>query len=267
MKRVGLVVAYDGTNYCGWQTQPNGVTIQGILNETLSELLGEEIETIGASRTDAGVHALGNVAVFDTDTRIPGEKISYAVTILPFIFLLAALGNSKEALLFGAAIIVLLVWYMDEITKDKLTNRRDEILRDFPQVLSKLTLLVNSGMVLRDAWKNVAEKGNGILYEEMLQTCEEMKQGVAEIDAYQNFAERCEVKEIKRFTSSIIQNMVKGNAELTKFLREMSDEMWNEKKNMVKRKGEIANSKLLVPIMLIFIGILIVIMVPMFTSM
>ena len=101
----------------------------------------------------------------------------------------------------------------------------------------------------------------------MLQTCEEMKQGVAEIDAYQNFAERCEVKEIKRFTSSIIQNMVKGNAELTKFLREMSDEMWNEKKNMVKRKGEIANSKLLVPIMLIFIGILIVIMVPMFTSM
>lgn len=79
MKRVGLVVAYDGTNYCGWQVQPNGVTVQGILNEKLSELLGEEIETIGASRTDAGVHALGNVAVFDTNTRIPGDKISYAL--------------------------------------------------------------------------------------------------------------------------------------------------------------------------------------------
>ena len=79
MKRIGLVVAYDGTNYSGWQIQPNGVTIQGILNETLSDLLGEEIETIGASRTDAGVHALGNVAVFDTNTRIPGEKISYAL--------------------------------------------------------------------------------------------------------------------------------------------------------------------------------------------
>ena len=79
MKRIGLVVAYDGTNYCGWQTQPNGITVQGILNDTLSELLGEKIETIGASRTDAGVHAMGNVAVFDTDTRIPGEKISYAL--------------------------------------------------------------------------------------------------------------------------------------------------------------------------------------------
>ena len=79
MKRVGLVVAYDGTNYSGWQVQPNGVTIQGVLNDTLTNLLGEKIEIIGASRTDAGVHALGNVAVFDTETRIPGEKISYAL--------------------------------------------------------------------------------------------------------------------------------------------------------------------------------------------
>ena len=79
MKRIGLVVAYDGTNYCGWQTQPNGITVQGVLNDTFSELLGDKIETIGASRTDAGVHALGNVAVFDTNTRIPGEKISYAL--------------------------------------------------------------------------------------------------------------------------------------------------------------------------------------------
>lgn len=79
MKRVGLVVAYDGTNYSGWQIQQNGITVQGVLNDTLSELLGEKIEIIGASRTDAGVHALGNVAVFDTNTRIPGEKISYAL--------------------------------------------------------------------------------------------------------------------------------------------------------------------------------------------
>ena len=79
MKRIGLVVAYDGTNYCGWQTQPNGITVQGVLNETLSELLGEKIETIGASRTDAGVHAMGNVAVFDTEARMAADKFSYAL--------------------------------------------------------------------------------------------------------------------------------------------------------------------------------------------
>lgn len=79
MKRVKLVVAYDGTAYHGWQVQPNGRTIEGELNRALSELLQEEIQVIGASRTDSGVHALCNVAVFDTQARIPAEKICYAV--------------------------------------------------------------------------------------------------------------------------------------------------------------------------------------------
>lgn len=79
MKRVRLIVAYDGTNYCGWQIQINGITIEEVLNKALKDLLGEEITVIGASRTDSGVHAMGNVAVFDTNTRIPAEKISFAL--------------------------------------------------------------------------------------------------------------------------------------------------------------------------------------------
>ena len=79
MKRILLRVAYDGTNYCGWQVQKNGETIEGVLNRELSILFREEIQVIGASRTDSGVHALGNVAVFDTNARMPGEKVSYAL--------------------------------------------------------------------------------------------------------------------------------------------------------------------------------------------
>lgn len=79
MKRVMLVVAYDGTDYHGWQLQPGAPTIEGELNRALHELLGEEIQVIGASRTDSGVHALCNAAVFDTDTKIPPEKLSYAL--------------------------------------------------------------------------------------------------------------------------------------------------------------------------------------------
>lgn len=79
MKRIKLIIAYDGTNYCGWQVQPNAITVEGIINKHLSELLNEDISVIGASRTDSGVHSLGNVAVFDTDTRIPGEKIALAL--------------------------------------------------------------------------------------------------------------------------------------------------------------------------------------------
>lgn len=79
MKRIKLTVAYDGTNYCGWQIQPNGITIEEVLNKTLSKMMGEEILVIGASRTDSGVHAMGNVAVFDTETTIPPEKIAIAL--------------------------------------------------------------------------------------------------------------------------------------------------------------------------------------------
>ncbi len=79
MKRIKLTVAYDGTHYCGWQIQKNGITVEQVLNETLSRLLGEDIHVIGASRTDAGVHALGNVAVYDTKSPIPGDKVAYAL--------------------------------------------------------------------------------------------------------------------------------------------------------------------------------------------
>jgi len=79
MKRVMLVIAYDGTRYCGWQAQPNGLTIEEILNRMLTEILKEPIIVIGASRTDSGVHALGNVAVFDTFTKIPAEMISFVL--------------------------------------------------------------------------------------------------------------------------------------------------------------------------------------------
>lgn len=79
MKRVKLVVAYDGTQYRGWQLQPNGVTIEAVLNHHLTELLREPIMVIGASRTDSGVHARGNVAVFDTNNRMPADKICFAL--------------------------------------------------------------------------------------------------------------------------------------------------------------------------------------------
>ncbi len=79
MGRIKLTVAYDGTRYCGWQIQPRAVTVEGELREALCRLLKEPVELIGASRTDTGVHALGNVAVFDTTHPIPPEKVYLAV--------------------------------------------------------------------------------------------------------------------------------------------------------------------------------------------
>ena len=79
MRRIRILVAYDGTDYCGWQIQPNGITVEEVLNDKLSKLTGEDIHVIGASRTDSGVHALGNVAVFDTESPIPPDRMAYAL--------------------------------------------------------------------------------------------------------------------------------------------------------------------------------------------
>ena len=188
-----------------------------------------------------------------------GAKTTYTYTI---VMLLSAMSNNKGLLFMGLIVGGLLILYLDLALFDKLTARRQEILLDLPQVLSKLTLLVNSGMVLRDAWKRVSITGERVLYQEMQNTNLEMENGVAEIDAYRNFAERCNVKEIRKFTSLIIQNLNKGNEELAYFMKDLSDEMWEVKKSQVKQKGEKANTQLLLPMMLILIGILIMVMVP-----
>lgn len=198
---------------------------------------------------------------------INGEKWTYGFTVLVLFAVLGAMANEPMAVIMGVLLAGLAMWYIEELLNDKLSARRDELLADIPQVLSKLTLLVNSGMILREAWEKVAFGGERVIYIEMQATVQEMKNGVAEIDAYRHFADRCAIKQIRRFTSTVIQNMQKGNAEISYFLKEMSDEMWEEKKHLVKQKGEAANSKLLIPTSMIFIGILIMIMVPVFLSM
>lgn len=191
-----------------------------------------------------------------------GAKTTYTYTIVIVVMLLSAMSNNKGLLFMGLIVGGLLILYLDLALFDKLTARRQEILLDLPQVLSKLTLLVNSGMVLRDAWKRVSITGERVFYQEMQNTNLEMENGVTEIDAYRNFAERCNVKEIRKFTSLIIQNLNKGNEELAYFMKDLSDEMWEVKKSQVKQKGEKANTQLLLPMMLILIGILIMVMVP-----
>lgn len=192
-----------------------------------------------------------------------GGQFTYGLTFMAISLELAAMSAEIIVAFLGAVLTGLLVYYLEETFNDKLKARREELILDFPAVLSKLTLLVNSGMVMREAWKKVAYGGERELYVEMQNTLKEMDNGEAEIDAYLNFANRCFVKEIRKFASTMIQNLQKGSSELAMFLKDMSDEMWEEKKHVVKRKGEAAASKLMMPTVLIFIGILILIMVPM----
>ena len=92
-----MTVEYDGTNYAGWQRQANALAVQQVIEETLKKLTGEGIVIHGSSRTEAGVHALGQSVHFDTESRIPGEKFSYALNaLLPHDIRIRASGDAPE---------------------------------------------------------------------------------------------------------------------------------------------------------------------------
>lgn len=173
-------------------------------------------------------------------------------SILLFVLLLAGAGGAYYY--YGAA--------MEQL----IEKRADEVLSDFSEVVSKLALLVNSGMIISDAWVRVAGSGDRILYQEMNRSVEEMNNGKPFVDALYTFAQRSLLPEVKKFASTLIQGVAQGNTDLAPMLTQQSKEIWDLKKHAVRRKGELANNKLLLPMCLTFIGILIMIMVPIFAN-
>ncbi len=197
---------------------------------------------------------------------IKAATFTFYLTFLPIAILFGVISEEPVMILVGVCLVILLVRYLEKDINDKLESRREELLLDLPQVLSKMSLLINSGMTLREAWDKVAMTGERCLYMEMRETSSEVENGVPLLDAFRNFADRCSLKQIRKVTSTLIQNMQKGNSELSYFLGEMSSEMWEEKKNLVRQKGEKASTNLLLPIGLIFVGIMLLVIVPVLSS-
>ncbi|MDD4095858.1 MAG: type II secretion system F family protein [Oscillospiraceae bacterium] len=147
-------------------------------------------------------------------------------------------------------------YYFFQKMGEELKSRRDHCFEELPEVVSTIALLINSGMILREAWSKVAIAKEGVLYDLMKQSCDDMENGVSEVDAIHRFGVLSGTPEIKKFTSSLIQSMEKGGKDLSDFLSIQSNEMWNEKKQYMLQKGEVAATKLLIPITIIFAGIL-----------
>lgn len=157
-------------------------------------------------------------------------------------------------------------YYYGNLASETIKKRSDEMLNDFSNVVSKLALLTNAGLIMKEAWEQVAYNGDTVIYKEMQTSVEEMKNGYSEMDAIYRFGSRCMIPEIKKFTSTIVQGIQKGNSELTTMLQQQSAEVWNLKRQLVKRQGEKASGKLLIPMMMMFMGILIMVIVPVFTN-
>lgn len=193
-------------------------------------------------------------------------QISYAVTFVPLVLIFAAFGRDYTILMIGIVVIAFLVFYTDHDMAAKVEERHEELLLDFPHMLSQLALLVNAGMTLRQAMERSSAGKEGRLYQEIQITLKEINNGISEYEALRDLSERCNLLEIKRFTTAVLQNLQKGSGHLAAALKEMSGQVWLERSNHVRQMGAAASSKLMIPIMIIFIGVLLMVLVPVFSS-
>ena len=201
--------------------------------------------------------------------QLLARVFSYPLIGIALAFAFGALvfaGGNRTAgiavMLIGPLLVLGLTYAQYDEVKDRLNKRRAAISRQFPNVVSKLALLVTSGMIMDRAWRETAESSRTELYQEMRLTANEMQNLVEPDVAYTNFLNRCNTKETTKLASAIIQNQSKGNAEIGVLLKDMAHEAWQERRHTAKKESEKANSKLMIPTMLLFITILAMIMVP-----
>ena len=195
------------------------------------------------------------------------QSITLGLLVFVFSFILYGLSSEILILFIGFLMAGLAVYYYMTLSENKIKKRSDELLSDFSEIVSKLALLVNAGMILREAWFDVAQAGDdSVIYKEMRLACDDMNNGVSDAEAVRRFGMRCLIPEIKKFSSTIVQGIEKGNSELASMLQNQSDEIWGMRQQYVKREGAKANSKLMIPMFIMFVGILIMIVIPIFTN-
>ena len=194
------------------------------------------------------------------------ERMTFAILLTDLAFILYGLAN--DILIVGVLLMFAFTayYYVSTLPETTLQEKSAKILNEFADVVSKLALLVNAGMIMKEAWEKVAFTGKGELYTEMQRVITNINNGMSEVDAYTEFGTRCTSPEIKKFTSTVVQGLVKGNRELVEMIKQQSREIWDAKRHRVKQEGEKANSKLLIPICIMFVGILIMVIIPIFAN-
>lgn len=168
--------------------------------------------------------------------------------------------------------VVLLYTAKDRELRQKIKEREQQMCRDYPRIVSKLTLLMGAGATIRTAWDLVVsdyqrgrEEGRETLryaYEEMVYTSREMQNGMAEAQAYENFGIRCRIPSYLKLSALLEQNLKKGNKGLTELLHAEVEEAFAERKELARCRGEEASTKLLAPMILMLIVVMLLILVP-----
>lgn len=200
-----------------------------------------------ANRTAMGVTMAAAASLVGVIVSAGGDSATGAV----FIML-------AFAALIGMPIVV------DKSLDDKIKKRRLAIQMEFPEFVNKMTILVNAGMTISRAWEKIATetKKDTPLFREMQYTVGEIRSGKPEAVAYEEFARRCKIKEIIKFVSVVVLNLKKGGAEVVPVLKAQGMECWEMRKSAAKQLGEEAGTKVLIPMMIMFVGIILIVVTP-----
>ncbi len=199
------------------------------------------------------------------------NKLALIMILLIIISLIgASMEEADPWFVFYSLLGLGLAFYLaDNEVNEKYRKRRLMMQIDFPDFLNKLILLVNAGMtVMRAMEKIVLDRRHSKagksrpLYDELRIMLLEIKAEKPELKAYEDFAKRCRIPEITKFTSVIIQNARKGNAEMVSILRLQASECWEMRKNVARKLGEEASTKLLFPMMIMLAAILMIVVAP-----
>lgn len=164
-------------------------------------------------------------------------------------------------------------WSRDRELDQKLEARKRELLLDYPEIVNKLALYMGAGMTVRNAflkmgedYKKQREERKRYVYEEILMTCYELQGGRSETEAYDHFGRRCQVQSYIKLSALLSQNIRKGSNDLLKMLRQEADNAFVQRKNLAKKLGEEAGTKLLLPMMMMLCVVMVIIMIPAYFS-
>lgn len=178
------------------------------------------------------------------------------------------------AILFGILIAGVLLWKGRQDEKEKQQKMRGQMLRDYPDIVSKFTLLLGAGMTVKNTWLKIVQGyeegksqfGERAIYEEMKVTCNEIQGGISEAEAYERFGKRCQVVQYMKFGALLSQNLKKGGKGLSDLLKLESIQAFENQKSEAKRMGEEAGTKLLAPMFGMFAVVMLMVIVPAFLS-
>lgn len=178
------------------------------------------------------------------------------------------LSYAGEAGYFGVVIIfgsgAALFWFTDSLLEDRMKKKQMALRMAFPAFLSKLVLLVQAGLQVRQAMERIVETSEteDVMAQEIQLLLRDFSAGIPESEAFQEFSDRCHLREIHQFSGMIQFNLKMGGAHLLKELRLMNNECWDNRKQLARQLGEIASSKLVFPLSLMFLAVILIVMAP-----